>query len=326
MIRSVSRKLAASLGIVYNGSAMDAVHRDIFHRHFSGENFLENPSAHHTVVITGASTGIGKACALRLDQMGWHVFAGVRKERDAAALRAAASDRLRPLSIDVTDSDSIYAAAEEVQSSVDGLGLSGLVNNAGIAVGGPLEFIPIDQLRRQLDVNVTGQLAVTQAFLALLRRAQGRIVNMSSIAGRSATPMLGPYSASKHALEALTDSLRLELRPWGIHVSAVEPGEIDTPIWEKSLEVGKEMLAQLPPQAMELYGPLIDMMLDQVANAGGIPADEVAKSVIHALTDDNPRNRYVVGQDAHIRLWLERLPDHIRDGIIASKLPKYGDT
>jgi NAD(P)-dependent dehydrogenase (short-subunit alcohol dehydrogenase family) len=171
------------------------------------------------VVVTGASTGIGAACALRLDHLGFQVFAGVRRKEDAQALQAKASPQLMPIFLDVTDLDSITAAMHKVAITVGNSGLIGLVNNAGIAVGAPLEFIPITEFRKQLEVNVTGQLAVTQAFLPLLRLAKGRIVNMGSITGRSATPFLGAYSASKFALEALTDALRLELRPWGIWVA-----------------------------------------------------------------------------------------------------------
>jgi NAD(P)-dependent dehydrogenase (short-subunit alcohol dehydrogenase family) len=284
----------------------------------------ENVSDLRSVLITGASTGIGKACALWMDHLGWRVFAGVRKNEDAEQLRQEGSDRLQPLFVDVTDASSIATAAQQIQTVAGELGLHGLVNNAGVAVGGILEFLPVDHLRRQLEINVVGQLAVTQAVIPLLRCARGRIVNMSSIAGRSATPVLGPYAASKHALEALTDSLRLELRPWGIHVAAIEPGEINTPIWQKSLAAAQQWLAEYPLAARQLYGPLIDKALESTAKRTGISADEVAKVVAHALTDPKPRIRYVVGRDAQIRLWIERLPDTLRDRIIASQMPDYG--
>ena len=161
------------------------------------------------VVITGASTGIGKACALELDRRGFRVFAGVRSESAAQELQAQASARLTPVRIDVTDAASIAAAAETIARSVGDAGLAGLVNNAGIAVSGPLEIVPIDALRRQLEVNVIGPVAVTRSLLPLLRKARGRVVNMSSISGGVAAPYLGPYSASKFAMEAITDTLRL---------------------------------------------------------------------------------------------------------------------
>ena len=277
-----------------------------------------------TVVISGASTGIGEACALRLDQMGFRVFAGVRKKADGTALQQKTVNGLTPLYLDVTEADSIAAAAETVQKAVGQAGLAGLVNNAGVAMGGPLEFVAIDDVRWQLEVNVIGQVAVTQAFMALLRQGRGRVVNMGSVAGQSASPFLGPYAASKFALEALTDSLRLELSPWGVQVSIVQPGEIATPIWRKGADQLDQIVAKYPPQAHDLYGPIIAMMRKMLTNAGGIPADEVAKVVVHALTASRPKTRYLVGKDAKIRAWLERLPDRWRDRVIKSQLPDFG--
>lgn len=283
-------------------------------------------AALHSVLVTGASTGIGKACALWMDRLGWRVFAGVRKQDDADALRQVGSDRLHPIFVDVTDAESVAAATNEVAQLVGADGLHGLVNNAGVAFGGVLEFMPLDHLRRQIEINVIGQVAVTQPLIPLLRKTRGRIVNMSSMAGRSATPVMGPYSASKFALEAISDALRLELRPWGIHVALVEPGKIDTPIWQKSLAAAREWLADYPPEARQLYGPLIDKALKSVGKTGGIPADEVARDVAHALTAERPRARYVVGSDAQLRIWIERLPNSLRDRLIAAKMPKYGQS
>ncbi len=276
------------------------------------------------VLITGASTGIGNACALHMERLGWRVFAGVRKEADAQQLRAAGLSRLQPILLDVTEGDSIAAAATLLHTEVGAMGLQGLVNNAGVAVGGLLEFVEIDDLRRQFEINVIGQVAVTQAMMGLLRQGQGRIVNMSSMAGFSATPVMGPYSASKHALEAISDALRLELLPWGIHVAAVEPGEINTPIWQKGLADAQRWLEKYPPLAQTLYGPLIEKAIRSVQKTEGIPATDVAKAVAHALTATKPRTRYIVGRDAQIRRWIERLPDGLRDRIIASQLPDYG--
>ena len=229
---------------------------------------------HESVLITGASTGIGEACALHLDQLGWRVFAGVRKDADGDALRAKASARLLPVRIDVVDAASIAAAREVVLRELGDRGLDGLVNNAGIAIAAPLEFVPIEDLRRQLEINVIGQIAVTQAFLAPIRKARGRVVNMGSIGGRLATPFLGPYNASKFALEALTDSLRAELRPWGIQVAVIEPGSIATPIWEKSTAEADRMEATLPPEGHALYGKAIKALraFAEITARQGAPA------------------------------------------------------
>ncbi len=276
-----------------------------------------------SVVITGASTGIGEACALRMDRLGWRVFAGVRKEADGEALKAKASGRLTPISIDVTEQPTIDASAASVRAAVGEAGLAGLVNNAGISIVGPLEFLPVEDLRRQLEVNVIGQIAVTQAFLPLIRKATGRIVHIGSIGGRMATPFLGPYSASKFAMEALTDSLRQELRPWGLHVSIVEPGSIATPIWEKAQAGADEMEAKLPEEAMMLYGEATEALRKAAREfeEAGIPPDDVAKFVEHALTAKTPKTRYVVGRDAQIqRVLVKWAPDRVRDMLVQRQL------
>ncbi len=271
------------------------------------------------VVITGASRGIGETCALRLERHGLRIFAGVRREEDGKRLKEQASERLSPLMIDVTDEKSITAAVDTVASAVGEAGLAGLVNNAGIGVGGPLEFLPIEELRRQLEVNTIGQIAVTQAFLPLIRQGHGRIVNMGSIAGRMAWPFIGPYNASKFAMEALTDSLRQELRPWGIHVSIVEPGSIAKPLQANAWADVAERGADLPEKANLLYGEMLRAMLKAIRKfeEAGIPREEVAKVVEHALTARKPRTRYVVGRDAQIQRVLARfVPDHIRDRLV----------
>lgn len=276
-----------------------------------------------SVVVTGASTGIGQACALRLDRAGWRVFAGVRKEADAQRFRQEASERLTPVMLDVTDEAQVRSAAETVVAAIGDAGLAGLVNNAGIGVAGPLEFLPLDELRRQLDVNVIGQIAVTQAFLPLIRKGNGRIVNIGSISGKLATPLMGPYCASKFALEALTDSLRQELRPWGMAVSLVEPGSIATPIWEKGQAAGDELEKNLPEEAMMRYGKAVNALREAARKfeAAGIPPDRVARAVEHALTARRPRTRYVVGFDATVqRLLAAVVPDRLRDGVIARQL------
>jgi NAD(P)-dependent dehydrogenase (short-subunit alcohol dehydrogenase family) len=279
-----------------------------------------------SVVVTGASTGIGEACAIRLDRQRFRVFAGVRREVDGGALKQKASDRLTPVILDVTDEASIKSAVDTVAATLGEAGLSGLINNAGIAVAGPLEFLPIEELRKQFEVNVIGQIAVTQAFLPLLRKGHGRIVNMGSIAGKSAMPFAGPYCASKFALEALTDSLRMELLPWNIPVSIIEPAYVTTPIWQKSLRAGERMAAMLPPQAHELYGHAIASMDNIVSNIrktapnNNVPADVVARAVEHALTANRPRTRYLVGTAALLRVLLAILPDRTRDRLIMRRL------
>ncbi|MEH2287460.1 SDR family oxidoreductase [Nostoc sp.] len=272
-----------------------------------------------TVVVTGASTGIGQACALLLDQLGFFVFGGVRQDADAQTLKQKGSQRLIPIFLDVTDAESIAAAVEKVTNAVGGAGILGLVNNAGIAVPGPLELLAIADFQYQMQVNVTGQLAVTQAFLGLLRQSQGRIVNMGSIAGRSPTPFLGAYNASKFALEALTDVMRMELRPWGISVSIVEPGSIATPIWDKSLSQSEVAQQDLPETAHNLYGQAMNIVRKkmQIIASRGISADIVAQVVVHALTAKQPKTRYLVGQDAKIGALIKHiLPDKLHDKII----------
>jgi NAD(P)-dependent dehydrogenase (short-subunit alcohol dehydrogenase family) len=285
---------------------------------------LRQSTHSQAVVITGASTGIGEACVKRLAAAGFHVFAGVRKAEDGAALQQATGDRVTPLLLDVTNTEQIAAAQATVATMVGENGLVGLINNAGIAVGGPLEFIPLDKFHHQMAVNVYGALAVTQEFLPLLRQATGRIVNMSSISGLAASPFLGPYAASKFALEALSDALRLELRPWGIQVVLVEPGNIATPIWQKGLAFADQLEAKLPPEAQAYYGPIFPFMRAMLTRSRGTPADAVAQVVEQALTAAQPNARYLVGNDARLRTWIERLPTRWRDNLIASRLPKYG--
>lgn len=266
------------------------------------------------VVVTGASRGIGEACALRLEKRGLHVFAGVRTESARDLLRKKASGGLLPLYIDVTIPESIASAQETVAATVGSTGLSGLVNNAGVPLGGPLEFLALDDLRKQLEVNLIGAIAVTQAFLPLLRNGRGRIVNISSTSGLIALPFHGPYAATKFALEAITDSLRLELRPWGISVSSVEPGNTATSIWEKASLIMGKVVQAYPPQAHELYGPVLSRY--EGIKKHGIHPDHVAKAVEHALLARRPKARYLVGQDARALAMIRYLPVGIRDWLI----------
>jgi NAD(P)-dependent dehydrogenase (short-subunit alcohol dehydrogenase family) len=285
---------------------------------------MANPSdSPDPVVITGASSGIGAACALHLAGLGHRVFAGVRREEDGEALRARGGERITPLPLDVTASDQIEAAAAAVQEAVGERGLGALVNNAGVALAGPLEFLDVARLRRQLEVNVVGQVAVTQAFLPPIRRARGRVVNMGSVSGIYTPPFFGPYSSSKHALEALTDALRQELAPWGVHVSIVEPGVIRTPIWKKGFRTIDDVRAELPERGRRLYDPFLSPMRRSFEGEAedGIPPETVAKAVAHAVRSPRPKTRYVVGRDARVSVLLRRLlPDRWLDALVRRRL------
>jgi NAD(P)-dependent dehydrogenase (short-subunit alcohol dehydrogenase family) len=245
-----------------------------------------------TALVTGASSGIGAATAARLAQNGWRVLAGVRQA-------GTAPKGTEETILDVTDPPEL---------ELDGL--DGLVNNAGIAVAGPLEFLPPDELRRQLEVNVVGQLRMVQLLAPALRKSRGRVVNIGSISGRSALPFLGAYAMSKFALEAMTDALRVELRPWGIHVAIVEPGTIKTPMWTRERP-------DPPEEALALYGGRLAAFREFALrrSAGGAPAEAVAKVVEHALTSEQPKPRYLVGRDARLRAGVEHLPDRLRDRV-----------
>lgn len=277
-------------------------------------------AAVRSVLITGASTGIGRATALHLDASGWRVFAGVRKDADADSLREASSERLVPLMLDVTDDAQIAAAARTVEEQVGEAGLDGLVNNAGIAVPGPLETLPIDDFRRQVDINLTAQVAMTQAMLPSIRRARGRIVFITSIGGLMAFPMFGAYHAAKFGLEAVGDVFRQELRPWGISVSVVEPGSIATPIWERGMEEADVIEARAGDGHADLYGKSIAAYREVAMKtaARGIPPEKVAIKIEHALSARRPRTRYLVGADARGQaLAIRLLPDRLVDRLIS---------
>jgi NAD(P)-dependent dehydrogenase (short-subunit alcohol dehydrogenase family) len=268
-----------------------------------------------TVLITGASTGIGEASAHHLKELGFDAVGAVRRDEDAERLRAAG---LRTVKLDVTDSDSIAAARAELGDAP----LAGLVNNAGIAVAAPIEFIPLEQLRHQLEINLVGQVAVTQRFLPALRAGRGRIVNVSSIGGRVALPLVGAYNMSKFGLEGMSDSLRRELRPHGVDVIVIEPGGVKTPIWQKGNELAADLQADMPPDAQRLYGRMIEALRKQtvkIQNERGIDAREVAEAIGTALTATRPRARYLVGRDAKLRARAAAvLPDRVMDRLVAT--------
>jgi NAD(P)-dependent dehydrogenase (short-subunit alcohol dehydrogenase family) len=273
-----------------------------------------------SALVTGSSTGIGRATALRLDREGWRVFAGVRRGEDAESLRSEASDRLVPITLDVTDPARIATAAGLIDETVGEGGLDGLVNNAGVAILGPLETIPIDDFRRQIEVNLTAQVAVTQAMLPLIRRGRGRAVFVSSIGGRMALPFGGPYHAAKFGIEAIADCLRQELRPWKIAVAVIEPGSIDTPIWERGERIADEIATRSPAAQQELYGKAIKNFRGAVRRTAerGIPPEKVAAAIAHALSASRPRTRYLVGADARGQAMARRLlPDRALDRVVA---------
>jgi NAD(P)-dependent dehydrogenase (short-subunit alcohol dehydrogenase family) len=272
------------------------------------------------VVVTGASTGIGRACALHLDRLGFRVFGGVRRPEDAESLRGEATGALEPIILDITSADSIAAAAARVPEVLGDEPLRGLVNNAGIAISGPVEFLPIDELRKQLEVNFIGHVAVTQAFLPQLRRSGGRVVNIGSVGGEVALPFLGPYAASKFAMEGFTDSLRREVSRLGVSVSIVRPGAIQSAIWERGNAAADEMIVALPPEAMSVYGDGVRAAraaAEQRAREAA-PAQDVADVVEHALTADKPKTRYLVGATARRMIAIKRLlPDRLFDRLVA---------
>jgi NAD(P)-dependent dehydrogenase (short-subunit alcohol dehydrogenase family) len=262
-------------------------------------------------LVTGASSGIGRACATHLAGLGFEVVAGVRDESDAPP-------GIEAVRLDVTSAHDVAAVAQRIGPRLDAL-----VNNAGIAVNGPIEVLPIEEWRRQLEVNVIGQVAVTRALLPALLTARGRIVNMSSIGGRFALPLLGPYTASKFALEAVSDCLRREIGPLGVHVACVEPGAIATPVWGKSRAEGERLVAAMPADARRRYETLISTVRREAERMEreGLPPTAVAEVVGHALTASRPRTRYVVGRDARMRAVAARLlPDRALDALVRRAL------
>jgi len=271
-----------------------------------------------SIVVTGASSGIGRATALRLAGRGYRVFAGVRKSEDGQALLRDAPSGLSPVILDVTKGESIAAAAAEI-GRVTGGALHGLVDNAGITVAGPLELLPIDALRRQFEVNLFGQIAVTQAFLPQLREARGRIVLIGSILGKLSVPFVAPYAATKFALEAVADSLAIELSDSHVAVSLIEAGNIATPIWDKSKGLAFELAESWPEKGWELYRSQLSAFQAYAERAAGtgIGPERVAAVVERALSARRPRSRYAVGWDARLLGRIAPLlPGRLRQRIV----------
>jgi len=275
------------------------------------------------VVITGASTGIGYDAARCLIEHGFHVFGSVRKQADGERVQRELGEQFTPLLFDVTDGAAVETAVSQVAQTVSGDGLAGLVNNAGIAVAGPLMYLSLAEFRQQFEVNLFGLLDVTQKFLPLLgavpdaTHPPGRIVNISSISGRVAYPFMGPYAASKHALEAMSDALRRELMLFGVDVVLIEPGSVRTPIWDKAQELDIEQYSHTP------YTGILEGMKSVFVNRGktGIPVEKVSQAVYTALTAKKPKTRYLIARKL-LTGWLlpHYLPDRLFDQIVAKRL------
>ncbi len=274
------------------------------------------------VLVTGASTGIGHATALLLAREGYTVFAGVRKEADRQRLEGEHAN-IRPVILDVTVPADLTRAAETIAAS--GLELAGIVNNAGVAVAGPLEYLPLEEIRKQFEINVYAPISVAQAMLPALRRSRGRIVVVGSIAGRISAPFVGPYSASKAALASFVDALRQELASSGIKVSLLEFASVRTPIWSKGRSEKDRLVAMMPPEAMKRYGPMVDAVVKQTEREEreGLDPGVIAATILEALRSPKPRERYLVGKRARIQAVVAMLPPGTRDKLVKSamKLP-----
>jgi NAD(P)-dependent dehydrogenase (short-subunit alcohol dehydrogenase family) len=267
-----------------------------------------------TVLVTGASRGIGRATALRLANAGWDVFAGVRSEA-VGRLLASEAVGITPVVLDVTDADHIAALDETLPERLDAV-----VNNAGVVVAAPVEGLALEDLRRQFEVNVVGQVAVTQAVLPRLRASRGRVIFVSSISGRVSAPFMGAYSASKYALEALADALRLEMRPWGVHVVLIEPGAIDTDIWRHAQDQAQETEDAMTSEHRDLYAGHITGMRRFITRTQRqtTKVDKVAAVIQRAVGASRPRARYVVGLDARAQLAMgAALPTAAVDAAVA---------
>lgn len=278
-----------------------------------------------SILITGAASGIGLASTRCLHAAGFHIIAGHLPDEDTTSLRAISEDDISLLPIDITRPEHIFQAKQRITQN--DWSLYGLFNNAGIAISGPVEFTPMEAIRRQLDVNLLGHVAMTQAMLPLIRATRGRVVNTTSILGRIALGFSAPYCMSKFAMEAFTDSLRLEMKPYGVQVAAIEPGVIKTNIWNNLEENIGEIVDELPPEGQQLYGNDLQVFIATTRreSAQGISPDHVAKAVHHAFTARRPRTRYLVGTDARLVALLKRwLPDRLFDRIMMARYPTSG--
>lgn len=288
---------------------------------------LNHQSTHpKSVLITGASSGLGRAAATRLCDLGYRVFAGVRTEASAAELSALApsAGELIPVLLDVTDAASIAQAGDLVEKRCADTGFWAVVNNAGICISAPLECVPIDVMRAQLETNLIGALAVTQRFLPLLRRSGGRIINVSSGTGNVTLPFLGAYASTQFGKEGFSDALRRELRPLGVSVSIIQPGAIDTPIWDKLHASADQILAAAPPDVADVYrGPFTAFLAanETKARASKTTLNDYTNAVAAALASKRPKIRYRVGIDSWSSAVARRVvPDRLMDALIAASL------
>ncbi len=271
------------------------------------------------VVITGAGSGIGEAAVVAFNKAGFHVFAGVRKDQDGKRLLERCPQGVTPLTLDITKKEDVANAVPFVSKFLeDGVQLKGLINNAGIGIGGPLEFLPVEDLRLQYEVNVLGHLAVTQAFLPLLRRSKGRIINVGSMAGRVSLPFSGPYASSKAALASLTDALRRELLWWNVPVILFEIGSVKTPIWDKAFASAEERARRMPVEGQLLYEKPLAAMNGYMQNLVkyAVRPEKVAQALVKALEVPHPKTRYFVGLDAYLGLLTRLLPDRAVDWLL----------
>jgi NAD(P)-dependent dehydrogenase (short-subunit alcohol dehydrogenase family) len=275
------------------------------------------------ILISGTSSGIGKACALHMDKMGFTVYAGVRKKSDGENLKQEASDRLQPILLDVTSVESIATAADIIDKETGGK-LFGLINNAGIGLGGVLEVTPLSEIRKLMEVNVIGLMAVTQAFIPMLRNSNGRIINIGSSSSFIAAPGASAYAASKFAVRAVTDSLRRELKPFDISVILVAPGTVESEIWEKGRTYIEKLRQSVTPEIAHLYATLAKFADKLNSQMKKIPASEVAEVVAHALTSKKPKKVYLVGNDARRAARMTRFPKGLVDWLILKRIQRMG--
>jgi len=278
-----------------------------------------------SVLITGTSTGIGRVCALYLDSLGFTVYAAVRRSEDAESLKKEASERLRPVILDVTDDISITNVATQIESETGGH-LDALINNAGVGLGGALEATPLEEIHKVMNINVVGLLTVTKAFLPMLRASQGRIINIGSTAGYLASPGASVYSGSKFAVRAITNALRLELHHFGIKVILVSPGAIESAIWDKGAAYRKALRENLDPEMEDLYGSLRRFGDSLYMDLKRIPATDVAEVAAKALTHKHPRRYYIVGKDAKGARKATYLPTALLDRVILKRIEKFAQT
>lgn len=278
-----------------------------------------------SILVTGASSGIGMATALELAGMGFLVFAGVLNPQEEKNLRGAGGNQpsIMPVVLDITSAESIAAARKYIEQHAGSNPLVGIVNNAGIAITGPLEYLSLDRLRLQLETNLVGHVAVTQAFLPLIRKSEGRVVNIGSMGSRLPDAFLAPYIMSKHALKAFNDSLRIELRPWRIRVSLVEPGCINTPLIGNSRNNLRKLLEDLPPEGRANYGKALEGFISLLGSINGTEAKKVAGKIVHALTSSSPRCYYPIGMDYFLRKVLYTLlPTNAFDALYVKMMSK----